>query len=233
MQAVAETVFDTAYLTSVVSIGAVMIAKSMSSKRKKQYLLFGIMAVTLGCGDSFHLIPRMISQCAPGLGSLTAALGFGKLVTSITMTAFYVLLYYVWRQRYHIEGKKELTTAVWMLSIARVVLCLMPQNRWTSTAPSYSWGIYRNIPFAILGAILVVLYHNSAKEHHDHDFRYMWLAITISFACYIPVVLGADKIPALGALMIPKTCAYLWAVMMGFKAMKKSDDQPQEVLAAV
>ena len=33
------------------------------SKGVKEYLLFGIMAVVLGLGDSFHLVPRMIALC--------------------------------------------------------------------------------------------------------------------------------------------------------------------------
>ena len=57
----------------------------------------------------------------------------------------------------------------------------------------------RNIPFAIPGALIVVL----------------------SFACYIPVVLFADTIPVIGMLMIPKTCAYIWTVLIGYGAMKK------------
>ena len=43
----------------------------------------------------------------------------------------------------------------------------------------------------------------------------------MSFACYIPVVLFADTVPAVGMLMIPKTCAYVWAVLIGFNAMKE------------
>jgi hypothetical protein len=46
----------------------------------------------------------------------------------------------------------------------------------------------------------------------------MWLAVALSFAFYIPVVLFADAVPAIGMLMIPKTCAYLWIVWMGFTA---------------
>ena len=38
---------------------------------------------------------------------------------------------------------------------------------------------------------------------------------------YIPVVLWADVIPMIGMLMIPKTCAYVWTVLIGYKAMKK------------
>lgn len=36
-----------------------------------------------------------------------------------------------------------------------------------------------------------------------------------------PGVLWADVIPMIGMLMIPKTCAYVWTVLIGYKAMKK------------
>lgn len=49
----------------------------------------------------------------------------------------------------------------------------------------------------------------------------VWLTIVLSFAFYIPVVLWADVIPMIGMLMIPKTCAYVWTVLIGYKAMKK------------
>ena len=60
MQAIVETLFDTVYLFSVITIGIRMIAKSKGSR---QYRLFGIMAVVLGIGDSFHLIPRATAFC--------------------------------------------------------------------------------------------------------------------------------------------------------------------------
>ena len=219
MQAIFETMFDIVYLTTVITLGIMMIRKS---KGEKQYLLYGIMAVTLGCGDAFHLVPRAIALCTTGLADYTAALGIGKLVTSITMTAFYVLLYYVWRARYKVSGKGGVTAAVWVLSLSRILLCLMPQNAWASAAAPLSWGIYRNIPFALLGILIVVLFYRSAKEQNDRPFRFLWLTVVLSFACYIPVVLFADSVPAVGILMIPKTCAYVWTVLIGYNAMKGS-----------
>ena len=206
------------YLVTVISLGILMIR---GSKGRRQYLLFGVMAVTLGCGDAFHLIPRAVALCTTGLANYTAALGVGKLITSVTMTAFYVLLYYVWRSRYQVEGRRALTAAVWVLAAIRVLLCLMPQNAWTSADAPLSWGVYRNIPFAILGAVIVVLFCRSAKEKQDAAFRHLWLTVVLSFACYIPVVLFADAVPVVGMLMIPKTCAYVWTVLIGFNAMRK------------
>lgn len=218
MQAIFETVFDIVYLTTVITLGILMIRRSAG---RRQFLLYGAMAVTLGCGDAFHLIPRAVALCTTGLANYTAALGIGKMITSVTMTAFYVLLYYVWRSRYEVEGRRNLTLAIWALAVARVVLCLMPQNAWTSVNPPLSWGILRNVPFTILGALIVVLFYRSAKEKQDAACRWIWLTVVLSFACYIPVTLFADAVPAVGMLMIPKTCAYVWTVWIGFSAMKK------------
>lgn len=217
MQAVFETLFDIIYLVSVITLGIMMIHKS---KGRQQYLLYGLMAVVLGCGDAFHLVPRAVALCTTGLENYTAILGIGKMITSITMTLFYVLLYYVWRFRYQIKVKNKLTVIVWGLALLRIALCLMPQNAWTSAQAPLSWGIYRNIPFTILGVLIVVLFFRRAKTEQDKPLEFLWLAVVISFACYIPVVLFADNIPPIGMLMIPKTCAYLWIVLIGYKAMK-------------
>ena len=218
MQAIVETLFDAVYLVTVITIGILMIR---GSKGNAQFRLFGLMAVVLSAGDAFHLVPRALALCTTGLESYTVPLGLGKWITSVTMTVFYVLLYYVWRQRYRIKGRNGLTAAVYGLAIARAVLCMMPQNRWLSADAPLIWGIYRNIPFALLGLLIIVLFYKSAKEHGDRAFRWMWLTIVLSFGFYIPVVLWADAVPLIGMLMIPKTCAYVWTVLIGYSAMKK------------
>ena len=217
MRAIFETLFDIFYLLTVLSVGIRMIR---NSKGSAQFQLFGWMAVVLGAGDSFHLVPRALALCTTGLDSYAFQLGLGKWITSVTMTVFYVLLYYVWRQRYHIQGQKAVTWAVYALSATRVILCMMPQNQWLTNHSPLSWGIYRNIPFALLGLLVIVLFYRSAKENHDTAFHWMWLTIVLSFGFYIPVVLWGDVIPVIGLLMIPKTCAYVWTVLIGYSAMK-------------
>ena len=217
MQAIVETLFDAVYLISVITIGILMIR---GSKGRSQYRLFGVMAVVLGAGDSFHLVPRALALCTTGLENYTVPLGLGKWITSITKTIIYVILYYVWRQRYQIKGRNGITAAVYILAGLRIVLCMMPQNDWLSASAPLSWGIWRNIPFALLGLLIIVLFYRSAKERNDRAFRWMWLTIVLSFGFYIPVVLWADAVPMVGMLMIPKTCAYVWTVLIGYQAMK-------------
>lgn len=217
MQAMAESLFDAVYLIFVIAIGAVMIRQSRGNR---QFRLFGIMAVVLGAGDAFHLIPRMLALCTSGLENYTVLLGLGKWITSITMTVFYVLLYFVWRLRYRIRGYRPLTAAVFVLAAVRIALCLMPQNRWLEADSPLSWGIYRNIPFALLGLLIIVLFFVTARRQRDRTFRLMWLTIVLSFGFYIPVVLWAHAFPMIGMLMIPKTCAYVGTILIGYFAMK-------------
>lgn len=149
MQAIMETAFDAVYLVTVITIGILMIRQPNAAK---QFRLFGWMAIVLGAGDAFHLIPRAWALCTTGLENYTFALGLGKAITSVTMTVFYVLLYYVWRLRYRVQGQNSLTAAVYVLAGLRAALCLMPQNQWFSASAPLSWGIYRNIPLHCWGS---------------------------------------------------------------------------------
>ena len=56
MQAIAETLFDIVYLTTVITLGVLhdpWIARAVLSSGCS-----ACMAVVLGAGDSFHLVPR-------------------------------------------------------------------------------------------------------------------------------------------------------------------------------
>jgi len=218
-QALAESIFDALYLAFAVIIGIFLLTKGEKGSLVRK---FGIMAIVLGGGDAFHLIPRAVSLWTTGLEANAAALGVGKLITSLTMTVFYLILYYIWRERYQVQGRKGLTVTMWVLTIARIALCAFPQNQWLSYDQPLLWGILRNIPFAIMGIMLIVLFAQEAKRAEDMVFRNMWLAITLSFLFYIPVVLFAEKIPLIGMLMIPKTLAYVWVVVMGLNLYRQT-----------
>jgi hypothetical protein len=218
MQAIFETIFDIAYLSTVISLGFIMIKRS---EKKSLTWMFGIMALILGFGDAFHLVPRSYGLLTTGLDSIPVALGAGKLITSITMTIFYVILYFIWRVRYDIKDKTYLTKLVLLLAIIRVVLCSFPQNQWFSIDAPLAWGIYRNIPFALMGLMVIYLFFTYSRKNKDSAFKNMWLAITLSFIFYVPVVLFAKEIPLIGMLMIPKTISYVWIVVMGYNTLKK------------
>lgn len=209
-----EIIFDASYLILITIIGI----RILSLAKEKSFKIFGVMALVLVFGDSFHLIPRIFALATDGLENHVEALGFGTFIASISMTLFYVLLYHFALKRYQLNHK--LTVWIYGLAVTRIVLCFFPQNQWLSANPPIDWAIYRNIPFAILGILMIVLFYKQSRAQQDRYFDKMWLAITLSFGFYLPVVLFANAIPIIGTLMIPKTLAYVWMVWMGWPALK-------------
>lgn len=210
---IAEIVFDIGYLVFALIAGLWLLINAQGSP---VVLLYGAMALILGFGDAFHLLPRVYAQWTMTMAEHRNALGFGKLMTSITMTLFYVLLFYVWQRYYGLQAAPALTVAVWLLAAVRVALCLFPQNGWYVEHPPLRWAILRNVPFAVMGGIIVVLF---AVTGGASPFGYMPLAVTLSFLFYLAVVLLADQYPKLGMLMLPKTCMYIWIICMGFELL--------------
>jgi hypothetical protein len=212
MQAIFEPIFHVSYLSLVLILGLIYFFNPKGSKYRR---LHGLMAIILGFGDSFHLIPRIIALRTDGFEAHIVTLGFGKFVTSITMTAFYLILYHLWKMRFSIKDVKNLDWVMYSLALVRIVLCFFPQNEWFIAEPSILWGIIRNVPFAIMGIIMIFLLYRSGRQEGDKTAIAMSIAVTLSFGFYLPVVLWAQTNFWVGMLMIPKTLAYVWLVLLG------------------
>lgn len=69
-------------------------------------------------------------------------LGRGKQTTSITMTVFYLLLWYAAKNLATIASTVGLDRVVIVLAVLRILLCLLPQNRWADRYPPVNGGAY-------------------------------------------------------------------------------------------
>jgi hypothetical protein len=178
-----EITFEILYLTFAAVVAVVLF--------HKQDYTFASATLFLLFGDSFHIIPRILRTVR---GGYEKALGIGNAVTSITITIFYLLLCF--------GVNRGGITAVIIFAAIRIVLCLLPQNEWTSKNPPLSWAIIRNIPFVIIGVM-------TAVTCFLHNIVAVGVLILLSFLFYLPVVFLAKKKPKLGMLMLPKTAAYI------------------------
>lgn len=204
-----EAIFDLLYLTAALILGLTLLLYSSGNSVRT---LAGVMALVLVGGDAFHLVPRILVIRTGREEQLQRALGIGKQVTSITMSLFYLLL---WQIGILIFSPKDISgwsNSVYALTTLRIFLCLLPQNKWQERYPPVIWGVLRNIPFFLQGALVAGLFflHRSTNS----GFGPMWLAIALSFLFYLPVVIWANKNPRIGMLMLPKTCSYLWMLAM-------------------
>lgn len=204
-----EAVFDMDYLVLALLFGLKLLLTADGSLPRT---LAGVMALTLAFGDAFHLLPRIAAMITRQEEGLRQALGRGKQITSITMTVFYLLLWQIGLSLFVPSSPAFWSYIVYLLAFIRILLCLLPQNKWHERYPPVSWGIIRNIPFFLLGLLVAGLFF--VHRNVSGVPSLMWLAIGLSFAFYLPVVLWANKKPKIGMLMLPKTCAYLWMLMM-------------------
>lgn len=194
-----ETIFDVLYLTIATTIGIYLLVSANGSELRQ---FAGLMALVLAGGDAFHLIPRVYVIFMGREEVFRRALGRGKQITSITMTFFYVMFWHIALSLFRLDLISIWTLAVYMLTLVRILLCILPQNRWVDRYPPISWGIYRNIPFFIMGLVIAFVFYQN--QNVVPAFSLAWLAILLSFGFYLPVVLYANKNPKIGMLMLPR-----------------------------
>ena len=204
-----EAIFDSSYLFLALTIGIVLISTASGNPAR---LLAGAAALILVAGDAFHLVPRLLVIRTGEEEKLRNALGSGKQITSLTISLFYLLL---WQVGLLVHSPKDINTwslLLYALTAVRIILCLLPQNRWRDRFPPVAWGILRNIPFFLQGLLVAGLFF--VNRNPVPGLASMWLAIILSFAFYLPVVLWVNKNPKIGMFMLPKICAYSWMLMM-------------------
>lgn len=221
MRIYGETIFDIFYLITALVIGMYILFKY----KNKLGVLMGSATLLLGSGDAFHLVPRVLKNFIQY--DFIAALGIGKLVTSITMTIFYILMFYIYKNKFKVENTKKIEWSIWILAIIRIILCMLPQNNWITNDSLVIIGIIRNIPFTIMGIIIIVLYYQKREE--CNEFKHIWLNILLSFLFYLIVVFGITKVPTLGAFMIPKTVCYILIIVAFANMIKKSEEIYEEI----
>ncbi len=169
----------------------------------------------LATGDTAHLALRAVAMSrGEDRGTLTwrgrraSLIGLGEMATSITITMFYVLSLDAWRLRFQ-RSWDGFTKALLGLSFVRLILLATPFNNWDRAETPAGYGVDRNVPLLAVGASEIYLMRRGAERTGDRTFGFLSNAMAASFACYLPVVLWARRIPQLGLLMIPKTLAYL------------------------
>ena len=217
---IGENVFCLGYLAFALVAGTIFATKAVQTGNL-YFKICAVMTMLLGGGDAFHLIPRIIinfegeTTDTDELSKRDFWLGLGNLISSITMTLFYLFFFAalsIKHGTYDVSSvmpdKLNLYLVLVALAIVRIILCMFTQNHWFTKDRETNWGLYRNIPFVIMGVItvgyLVIWYRE-------------WLLailVTVSFVCYMIVVLGARKKPMLGMMMIPKTICYIWMIAL-------------------
>lgn len=208
---IGESVFCIGYLLFDLIAGIIFLTRGAD----RSFLLYGIMTLLLGSGDAFHLVPRVIKHMKGESPKVVWWMNLGLAVTSVTMTVFYIILFYIWKMMNpDLILSGIVPILIWATALARILICLLPQNRWFGEG-NKKLSLCRNMIFAVMGAIEIILFILSGGAFGVT----MALCIFLSFAFYIPVTLYAKENPRIGMLMMPKTVMYIIMVSLGLSLL--------------
>ena len=224
---ISEIIFNISYITILWYLVIQMSRKmeTVQPKNIKTAKLILLAFTLLAIGDTGHVGFRVIAYALGGLqttisfiGINMSLVGLGMLITAYTVTFFYMIFIFIWQERFQ-KPQNWFTHLLLAMGLIRIILMALPGNNWSIPSVQNQIGFYRNLPLMIQGFGLIALFLISAKEKEDKLFRNIAYMIILSFAFYIPVILFASKIPLLGLLMIPKTCAYLAIAIIAYKQL--------------
>ena len=213
---IGESVFCIGYLLFDLVAGIIFLANSS----ERLFLLYGIMTLLLGFGDAFHLVPRVVRHIKGSSERVEWWMNLGLAVTSVTMTVFYIILLYIWKSNETVADlmvnrrisalASGCTGVIWSMAIARIIICLLPQNDWFGDG-NKKLSVCRNTVFAMIGIAEIILFLIMGGSYGIT----MAVCILLSFLFYIPVTLFAKENPKIGMLMIPKTVMYIIMISLG------------------
>lgn len=215
-----EVGFNVIYLIVVWTMTGIMSLhmSKVSVKNRKSANLFRWAFLLLALGDTGHVGFRVAAYAMGGLEQNNLLVGLGALATAVTVTFFYVVMLFIWRDRFN--GKFGALEYALLASVPlRFLVMTFPQNDWGNSVPPEFWGIFRNSFLVFLGVGVLYLYLRDSIKHKDRLFRWIGYCIFFSYLFYTPVILFARDIPAIGMLMIPKTIMYVAIQFLAYRGI--------------
>ena len=223
----AEVGFNVLYLLGIYWLVVLMVRRLgdvAQAQRPLARLIIWAFAL-LALGDTGHVGFRVWAYALGGLeasipifGADVGLVGLGALATSITVTLFYGLMVFIWRERFN----KALGWAGWLLlatAVVRFGIMLFPQNEWQNVVPPQPWSLYRNLPLMVQGLGVAYLILRDARAAGDRTFLWIGVMILTSYAFYMPVIFLVQRVPLVGMLMIPKTLAYVAIAAIAYQRL--------------
>ncbi len=215
-----EVGFNIIYLIVVWIMTGIMSLRmgKVNEKNRKSANLFRWAFLLLALGDTGHVGFRVAAYALGGLEQNNLLVGLGALATAVTVTFFYVVMLFIWRDRFN--GKFGMLEYALLASVPiRLLVMTFPQNDWGNSVPPEFWGIFRNAFLVFLGVGVLYLYLRDSIKHKDRLFRWIGYCVFFSYLFYTPVILFARDIPAIGMLMIPKTIMYVAIQFLAYRGL--------------
>ena len=230
-----EISFNILYLVAVWWLVAAMLRRlpqvPTADQKIGRYFIWAFALLALG--DTGHVGFRVLAYALGGLdatlniaGLEIGLVGLGALSTALTVTFFYVLLLFIWQERFD----RPLGWFGWLLiasAAVRLAVMTLPGNQWNSVVPPQPMSLVRNFFLTISGLGVAILILRDAAKTGDRVFTWIGISILVSYGFYIPVILFVQTLPLIGMLMIPKTLAYVAIAIIAYQNLFREQEKLQ------
>lgn len=216
MQKIFEPIIQIAYLTIVFLISSYMYRNSVG---EKIYKVFATLALILGISDSIYIIPRMYAVLTTGIEDNLRYIGLGRMGNAIAITIFYLILYDAYNIRYDKRTNQNLNRTFYLLTVLRVILCLLPFNNWFEPIPSSTFALVRFIPLALMGILLLIIMFIHSSKYTDPDFKIITFATLVSLIFLEPRIFFQEGL-GIPFLTVIRTISLAIIILVGYKELR-------------
>jgi len=216
MQKIFEPIIHIIYLTFIFLMSNYMFRHSAGNKF---YKIYGTLALLLGIGDGAYIIPRMYSILTTGIEDNLKIIGLGRMANAIIITIFFLVLYDAYNERYSKKNCIGLNRIFYILGIGRIIVSLLPWNKWFELIPSSTFALLRFIPLFIMGLLLILLMYLHSKRYKDSSFKIISIATFIAIIFIEPRIFSEESSIVL-IFTILRTISLTTIILVGFRELR-------------
>lgn len=216
MQKIIEPILHIAYLIPLLIMGGYLLKNSIG---QKVYKAFGSFALILALADSIYLLPRMYSILTTGIEDNLHIIGWGRMGNAIIVTILYLVLYDIYNLRYSKRKNASLDKLMFGVAAIRIIICLLPMNKWFDEIPSSTFALLRFVPLAILALFIIFLIYYHSNKFNDLSFKIICILTLVSIIFAEPYIYNIHGTGVLIQLIIRSISLYS-IIFVGYKELR-------------
>ena len=217
MQMIFEPIIFIVYLMIVILMGSYMLKNSVGIKYHK---IFGSLALSLSLADGIYIIPRMYAVLTTGIEDNLRVIGWGRMGNAIIITIFFLILYDAYNERFNKQNNKALNKTFFVLAIIRIILCVLPGNKWFELTPSSTYALIRFMPLAIMGLLLIIIMYIHSMKLRDTNFKLICISTFFSMLFIEPLIFFPESRTGILILTILRTISLTSIIFIDYKDLR-------------
>lgn len=216
MQKILEPILHIMYITPIIILGSYLIRNAVGNIL---YKAFGSFSLTLALADGIFLIPRMYALLTTGIEDNLKIIGWGRMGNAIIISILFLVLYDIYNLRYSKRKLETLNKTFFGLAITRIIICLLPGNKWFELTPSPTFALIRFIPLAVTGILLIMVIYIHSKKYNDFNFKIISVATAIAIIFMEPYMYSIEGARIIFFTLL-RTLALLTIIFIGYKELR-------------